>query len=227
MAHERDVSEAEYKFEHFARLRLLKPTLILGSGLGFVGINWSDVVEALQFLWSCYVSKRHDQPFNDIAEHYRFSVFEIGNTLMQFAFVMVAAYFCHHMICLISPAEDKDQSRLEYLSRSAQKHYEQLKREARLYETAENILEQNIKLRAQLAPINDELMRMGDALTKMRVEMSALDAKRSSRRVTKPKQVASPALDLFEFTHAPPKPLTHTIKAMWRMGKPRRGAPKF
>jgi hypothetical protein len=227
VAYERDWSEAEYKFEHFTRLRLLKRTLILGSGLGFVVINWSNVVEALQFLWSCYVSKRHDQPFNDIAEHYSFSVLEIGNTLMQFAFVMVGACFCHHMICLISPAEDKDQSRLEYLSRSAQKYYEQLKREAQLYKTAENILEQNMKLRAQLGPINDELMRMGDAMTKMRVEMSAIDAKRSSRRITKPKQVASPAPDLFEHTPCPPKPLTHTIKAKWRMGKPRRGAPKF
>jgi hypothetical protein len=84
-----------------------------------------------------------------------------------------------------------------------------------------------MKLRAQLGPINDELMRMGDAMTKMRVEMSAIDAKRSSRRITKPKQVASPAPDLFEHTPCPPKPLTHTIKAKWRMGKPRRGAPKF
>ena len=227
MEHERDRSEAEYKFAHFSTLRLLKRTLILGSGLGFVVINWSNVVEALQFLWSCYVSKRHDQPFNDIAEHYGFSVLEIGNTFIQFAFVMVGAYFCHHVICLISPAEDKDQSRLEYLSRSAQKYYEQLKREAQLYKTAENILEQNIKLRAQIAPINDDLMRMGDALTKMRVEMSALDAKRSSRRVTKPKQVASPAPDLFEHTPRPPKSLTHSIKAKWRITKPRRGAPKF
>ena len=227
MAHERDVNEAEYKFVQFTRLRLIKRTLILGSGLGFVIINWSNVVEALQYLWSCYVSKKHNQPLNDIAEHYRFSVFEIGNTLMLFAFVMGAASFGSNMISLIWPAEDKDQLRLEYLSRSAQKYYEQLKREARLYETAENVLEQNVKLRAQLGPINDDLMRMSDALTKMRVEMSVIDTKRRPKHLIKSKQTTSSALDLFEHTSCPPKPLTHAIKAKWRISKRRRSPPEF
>lgn len=216
--------EAEYKYDQYKRLKLIKRALLLGSALSFTVINRADVSAALQFLWSCYVSQRHDQPFEELNDHYHFAVFEIGSTVTQFVIVMSVAYFCSLTISLIWLAEDNDELRLEYQRQEAEKSYRQLAREARLYATSEDILEQNIKLRTQLRPINDELSKLHDRLIKIRLEVAAIDNKPSPMP---PKKQPAAEPDLFEAAPCPQKPLARDIAAKWRIPKRRRDTPKF
>ena len=216
--------EAEYKFDQYKRLKLIKRALLLGSGLVFLVIKKAEAKETFQFLWSCYVSRRHDQPFDEIAEHYRFSVLDIADTAALFAYVMAAAYLLYIIISLMWPAEDQDEVRLEYRRREAEKNYRQLAREARLYATSEDILEQNIKLRDQLLPINDELSKLHDRLIKIRLEVAAIDNKQNPKP---PKKQPAAEPDLFEAAPCPQKPLARDIAAKWRIPKRRRDTPKF
>ena len=215
---------SDYKFDQFKRLKRIKQGLLWVSGLGFIILKRADVNETLQFLWSCYVSKRHDQPFDEIEKHYRFSVFEIGDTVNQFAFVMAAAYCAYVVFALLCPAEDKDELSLEQWRREAEKNYQQLKRETRLYETAQDILKENQKLRGQFAPINNHLIKLQERLVRVRLEITAIESVQSGKTV---KKRSRPEADLFETAPSPPKTPARTIRAKRRLPKRRRNIPKF
>ena len=220
----REHHHANYKFDQFKRLKRIKQVLLWASGLGFIILKRAEVNETFQFLWSCHVSARHNQHFNKIENDYKFSIVEIGDTLNQFAFVMVSAYCVYIVIALLCPAEDKDELSLEQWRREAEKNYQQLKRETRLYETAQDILKENQKLRDQFAPINNHLIKLQERLVRVRLEITALESVQSGKTV---KKRSRPEADLFETAPSPPKTPARTIRAKRRLPKRRRNIPKF
>ena len=224
-----DYKAAGHKLNHYKRLKLIKCILLLGSTLSFTVFRRTDVSMTLQFLWSCFVAQTHDQPVESLYDHFSYAVINLGPTLVDFLFVMIAIYFVYFFICLIWPAEDEDENYLEYLCREAEKSYKQRIREARLYETAEDTLEQNIKLRSQLGCVNNELLKLQDRLVKIKLEISAIEIKQRGK--TTKKSAPDDAPDLFKVAPYPRKlcdePQSRAIKRKWGISRRPRNTPEF
>ncbi len=221
--------QASRKYDQFKRLKLIKRLLLYGSALGFSVFNRKDVYNAIEYIWSCYVAKTHDQPYDTLIWHYSYAVVEMGATLANFVFLMMGAYFSYLIIWIIWQPEDCDEIQLEYRRSEAEKSYRQLVREDRIYETAENVLKQNIELRSQLDSVNDELLKLQDRLIRIKFETYAIESNQRGKRAGK--RAAATSLDLFDAKPHTPKPCDQSqaraIKKKWRISKRRRSAPEF
>ena len=165
------------EYDQHWKLRRVKRFIALGGIAVFIVKNWGYTFLTAQFLWTCFLARRHDLPINAIYMHVDMSAAQAAGSL---ALMMICGAgvltICIIVDALFAPV-NLTEAELDSRRTAALRRYKLLIREARGLETSEKILAENIQLRFSLTRLHEDL-------TKLRVEMDTIKVKTSRKAKT-------------------------------------------
>jgi len=171
---------------HWKLKRAKRCVLLFGVAL-FIWANWGKTFLILEFVWTCFLSRRHDLPVNATYMHVDLSAAQVGGSFANLLICMCTVWFvCVFIDAFFAPV-NLTEAELENRRSSAMRRYRLLIREARTFQPAEKLVAENVVLRSEMSDLHE-------AIVKLRLEMDRIDRKKTKRTA----EANAKAPDLFD-----------------------------
>lgn len=205
------------KYDLHWKLRRVKRFIVVLGVVVFIFINWGKTFLLIEFVWTCFLSRRHNLSVEATYAHVEIAAEQAGASFAYFLLCMCAVWLAHVLIDTFFAPVDLTEAELEDRRSSAMRRYKLLIREARSLEPAEKLVAENAILRSELSSLHEAIVRL-------RLEMDNIDRKKA-KKMAQP--INQKTQDLFdEVNRTAPKTTRVKSKISARLGR-KRPAPEL